>query len=128
MRQIFTSPRLETVEGVARLLEEHGIETYTSQSRSYKGNRRSRFSYAASDHAPQPGVWVVRADDLVRARDLLREAGLLETTRAPSFLPLPASTTQPDQRHRLAMRIRFGLLAAAGVGALLTILRIIGWA
>lgn len=34
MRQVFSSARLENVEGVARLLNEQGIETYISQSRS----------------------------------------------------------------------------------------------
>ena len=44
MRQIFTSQRLETVEGVARLLEDAGIAVYISQARSYRGRRRGQFS------------------------------------------------------------------------------------
>ena len=46
MRQIFTSQRLETVEGVARLLEEAGIGTYISHPRSYRSKRRGQFSYS----------------------------------------------------------------------------------
>ena len=42
MRQVFRSPRLENVEGVKALLEEHGIATYLSGGRSYKGSRRDR--------------------------------------------------------------------------------------
>ena len=130
MRQIFTSQRLETVEGVARLLEDNGIETYTSERRSYRGNRRSGFSYSTPDHRPQPGVWVIRAEDLVRARDLLRRAGLLESTQTGSYLPaggitLPSQAAN-DSGSRMAMRIRLGLLAVLGAGAVLTTLRMLG--
>ena len=47
MRQVFTSTRLENVEGVAKLLGEHGIETKITQGRSWKGNSRREFSYSA---------------------------------------------------------------------------------
>jgi hypothetical protein len=127
MRQIFTSQRLETVEGVARLLEEHGIETHTSHARSYKGRRRGGFSYSAAHREPQPGVWVVRADQLVPARDVLREAGLLESTRIGSFLPsndgnMALAPQKPATR--LARRIRLALLATASVMAVISTLRI----
>ena len=50
MRQVFTSTRLENVEGVAKMLGEHGIETKITQGRSWKGNSRREFSYSAKHH------------------------------------------------------------------------------
>ena len=69
MRQIFTSQRLETVEGVARLLEEAGIGTYISHPRSYRSKRRGQFSYSEPVPAnQQPAVWVRKPEDQPRAR------------------------------------------------------------
>ena len=123
MRQIFTSPRLENVEGVARLLDEHGIETWISEGRSYKGMRRREFSYRDSGRSAQPAVWIVKAEDQTRARELLRAAGLIDSTRATdSFLPGPF---QPPPRattpaSAIALRIKLVLLAAiAGAGGLI---------
>ena len=47
MRQVFTSPRLENVEAVAKMLRDAGIEVKITEARSYRGNRRSSFSCAA---------------------------------------------------------------------------------
>jgi hypothetical protein len=80
MRQVFTSPRLENVEGVVQLLRDAGIEVRVTQGRSFEGKRRRQFSYRDND-APQPAVWVVNSADQVRARAILRDAGLLDTTR-----------------------------------------------
>jgi hypothetical protein len=116
MRQIFTSQRLETVEGVARLLEDAGIDTYISQPRSYRGKRRGQFSYSEPVPAnQQPAVWVRRPEDQPRARELLREAGLLATTRSYSGLPTPATAALPSRFEegggkRWAWRVRVGLL------------------
>jgi hypothetical protein len=130
MRQIFTSQRLETVEGVARLLEDAGIETYTSNARSYKGRARTGFSYSQPNHQPQPAVWVVRADQLVQARELLREAGLLETTiPTPSYMPASlAEAFPPVANHpaRPARRLRTGLLAIIAILAALNAVRMLG--
>jgi hypothetical protein len=105
MRQIFTSQRLETVEGVVSLLESHGIETRTEQRRSYKGQRRGHFSYSAADHAPQPSVWVVHSGDQARAREVLRQAGLIDSTRGERPLSMPTSPAATS-RQALARRIR----------------------
>lgn len=80
MRQVFSSQRLENVEGVAELLREAGIEVRVTNGRSYKGNRRGTFSYI-DDTSPRPAVWVVRSDQQVEARAILREAGLIDSTR-----------------------------------------------
>jgi hypothetical protein len=127
MRQIFTSQRLETVEGVARLLNEAGVQTWTSNSRSYRGRRRSSFSYSANQPGQQPGVWVVRADELVRAREVLRQAGLLETTRdKPGYVATKETPMVVKSPIRTAMRVRLALLVTLTVMAGYTSLRIYG--
>ena len=124
MRQVFTSPRLENVEAVDRLLNEAGIATRVTQGRSYKeGSLRRNFSYREGGNSdPDPAVWVLQAEDLVRARELLRQGGLLESTRPDSYLPLPPNA-QPGRRydgHAMAMRIRLILLGLIGLILVLT--------
>ena len=128
MRQIFTSPRLENVEGVARLLNEHGIETWISEGRSYKGARRREFSFRDGGGGPQPAVWIVKAEDQTRARELLREAGLIDSTRpVDSYLPEPfqhAAGGKPSA-NALAFRIKLVLLAAIAGAAGLILFRLL---
>lgn len=118
MRQIFTSPRLENVERVAKLLEEAGIDTKITEGRSYKNYSRREFSYneKKDDPTSHPAVWVLKSDDYKQARELLHEIGLLETTQVPSYLPetLQArGTTHLNPQQRL-MRIRLVLLLTIG--------------
>ncbi len=118
MRQVFTSPRLENAERVAQLLRDAGIEVKLQHGRSYRGALRGNFSYR--DHArtePQPAVWVVKSEDQPRARALLREHGLLDSTRGDTGYRLPtfrseepASRDDPDRRR--AFRLKLGLLLA----------------
>ena len=126
MRQVFSSPRLENVEAVAELLRAEGIEVRISGDRSYRGKRRSSFSYRERDKSdPQPAVWIVNSEDQPRGRQLLREAGLLESSRAgeSSYLPLPAldgggaRTVEAGKRAR--MRMRLVLLGLIGIVAVL---------
>ena len=126
MRQVFTSLRIETVEGVARLLEEAGIEIYLANGRSYHSKRGGQFSYAEPmKPKQQPSVWVKRAEDQPRARELLRQAGLLASTRPGQVDPLlfapPALEERP--KRSLAWRIRVGLLIAVAIAAMATALR-----
>ena len=92
MRQVFTSPRLTNVEAVSTLLEEAGIATKITNGRSYRGKFDRGISYrdsGSTDH--QAAVWVVHSEDQPRAREMLRAAGLLDSTRPDhqrdSFLP-----------------------------------------
>ena len=126
MRQVFTSPRLENVEAVAELLRAEGIEVRISNDRSYRGNRRSNFSYRdGGESAPQPAVWIVNSEDQPRGRQLLRDAGLLESSRAgeSSYLPLPAldggGKRGEDAGKRSRMRMRLVLLGLIGIVAVL---------
>ncbi len=123
MRQVFSSPRIENAEAVARMLEAEGIEVRLEHGRSFRSSIRGNFSYRdGADNGPKPTVWVIRSEDQPRARQLLRETGLMqaETTLPPSFLP-PAMQARPSARdvardgRRKAMRMRLGLLAAIAI-------------
>lgn len=119
MRKVFTSPRLENVEAVAALLQDAGIQVKISEARSYRGQRRSSFSYRETEDAgPQPAVWIIHAEDQPRGRQLLREAGLIDSSRAGESSYLPLSVLERDKeaqaagKRSRAMRIKLGLLAA----------------
>lgn len=126
MRQIFTSQRLETVEGVAKLLSDAGIEVHISNARSYRGQRGSQFRY--TEPVPkglQPAIWIRHPEDQPRARQILRDAGLLETTRPGSGPSLSFSRPQeePAKRSPWAWRIRLILLAVIALAAFVTVMR-----
>ena len=117
MRQVFTSQRLENVEGVADMLRAEGIEVRITNGRSYKGNRRGTFKYSAPATGAQPAVWVIRSEDQPRARAMLREAGLLASTRprdtaTGTLPPEPAESTAAPDPQRRAMKIKAMLLLA----------------
>lgn len=132
MRQVFTSPRLENVEGIAKLLRDEGIEVRITHGRSYKGAIRGNFNYRDSARkGPQPAVWVVKSEDQPRAREMLRNAGLLESTRtpgtesflAPSVHEASDRTATPQQR---AFRIKIALLIGISIALVLALSRVFG--
>lgn len=119
MRQVFSSPRLENVERVAALLRDADIEVRIVNGRSYKGNRRSAFSFRDNASGPRPSVWVIRSDDQTRARALLREIGLLQnqpSTRSylgqSDVVFAPAAETPPKGMTR-ASKVRYTLIGGA---------------
>ena len=129
MRQVFTSPRLENVEGVAKLLTEAGIQIKVSDDRGYKQVSRREFSYVqkARDGGNQPAVWVIKSDDYKRARELLHDAGLVDSAQVASYVPGPmqfkqAAKSDPQQR---LMRIKLTLLFVVGGAVTWMILRMI---
>ena len=78
MRKVFSSQRLENVEEVANLLRAEGIAVKIENGRSWKGHRRGNFSYDQRKASSiVPAVWIVRAEDQPRGRQLLRDMGLL---------------------------------------------------
>jgi hypothetical protein len=91
MRQMFSSPRLENVEGVNKLFNEAGIETKITSGRSYKGVSRREHSYADKkrqvDSSEYPAVWVLKAEDYTKAREILHSMDLLEDKIQTSYLP-----------------------------------------
>ena len=131
MRQIFSSQRLENVETVAQMLRDADIEVRITNGRSYKGGRRGTFKYSEASTAAKPTVWVVRSEDNVRAREILRDAGLLETTRerfaGPSFRldsDSDGGSAQAKSRTRM-LRIKLVLLAGIVVVGALAIMNVL---
>jgi hypothetical protein len=127
MRQIFSSQRVETVEGVAKLLRDAGIDVRITNGRSYHSKRGSQFSYLDTSKATtHPTLWVVHADDQPRAREILRDARLLETTRrdhptAEFAFRDQAADVAP--RRNWAWRIRIGLLLLIAAVAMVVVMR-----
>ena len=117
MRQVFSSARLENVEAVAKLLADEGIEVRIENGRTFRSSIRGNFSYRDGDGGgTKPSVWVVRSDDQPRARQLLRDAGLLDAAPSSknSFLPSTghaAGAAAPRKRNRM----RFGLLVLVAI-------------
>lgn len=117
MRQVFSSARLENVEAVAKLLADEGIEVRIENGRTFRSAIRGNFSYRDGDAGgTKPAVWVVRSDDQPRARQLLRDAGLLDAAPSSknSFLPSAghaAGAAAPRKRNRM----RFGLLVLVAI-------------
>jgi hypothetical protein len=129
MRQMFTSPRLANVEGVAKFLTDHGIENRITQGRSWKGVSRREFSFREKEGAKdeQPAVWVLKSEDYTRARELLHEAGLIEvaardTSYLPENLQFKEETARPDSAKRI-FRIKLALLAIIGAMAAMMAVR-----
>jgi len=115
LRQVFTSPRLENVERVAKMLENEGIEVRITNGRSYKGNVRANFSYRDSGSTAQPALWIIKSEDQPRARAMLREAGLMDSSRnAPdSFLAVSFRGADPyaaTPAQKRSFRYKVGLL------------------
>jgi len=127
MRKVFSSLRLENVEAVAQLLRDAGIEVRITDGRSYKGKMRSRASYS-DQSAVEPAVWTVHSEDHIRARDVLRDNGLLESTRpTDSFQPLSfrhdETVVQKSPAQKRMFRFKMVLLAGMGVIIVLAMLR-----
>jgi len=122
MRKVFSSQRAETVESVGQLLREGGIEVCIRNGHSWRGRRRGQFSYLDhSDASTQPSVWIVHAEDQVQARQLLRAAGLLESTRSSSAHPVVTThATAIDSYNRSQARrhwLRLALLILISVAS-----------
>ena len=126
MRQVYTSLRVETVEGVAKLLKDAGIEVHIANGRSYHSKRGGQFSYAEPmQPKQQPSLWVKRAEDQPRAREILREAGLIASSRQgqPPALLFATPAAETAGKRPLAWKIRIALLVAIAVAAMVTIVR-----
>ena len=129
MRRFFTSPRLENVERVEQMFEEAGIRTRVTDRATWNRATKRDFSYTDRRTTTKwPAVWVLKADDYPRARQMLRELGLMESTRdAPGFVPdSPVGSPAPDPRERAVGRTRLLLLGAASIGAVLVTLKLLG--
>lgn len=127
MRKIFSSQRVENAEGVAQILRDAGIEVRVTNGRSYHSKRRGQFSYTDKvNNDNQPAVWVVHANDQPRAREILRDKRLLDTTRRDhptaeyAFRETPA---EAGNGRGWAWRIRIALLVVIAGVALVIMMR-----
>ena len=118
MRLVFSSHRLETAEGVAELLRSHDIDVTIRNGRGFKGNRRQMFSYRR-EAEELPEVWVLNNDDRARARQILFDAKLVESTRdTHSYLAESQRREDKQQRKRnRGLMIRLAALAVLALGA-----------
>jgi hypothetical protein len=117
MRQLYTSPRQENIDRVAKLLKEQGIECTIENRSNYNRGTYQRFSYTQRqenrDNWAQ--VWVTRADDYTRARALLKEVGIEPVIRHGEELALARNATPDMKRQSMANRVRrIVMLAVAG--------------
>ena len=125
MRQVFTSARLANVEGVAKMLEDAGIEVRITGGRSYQSAWSGRRTYRdPEDGGSLPAVWVLKSEDQPRARQMLRDAGMLGTTNqtsdsylAPSVHDVLGPRTPTPERRAWRLKI-WVLVAIAAVLAL----------
>lgn len=98
MRVIYSTPRLENAERVAQLLEESGVPV-----RLLFGPNHRRPSWKGANYrqARDPGNWprvlVLNNGDLPRARNALRELGLM----APAAFERDDAATGDESRWRL---------------------------
>jgi hypothetical protein len=131
MRQIFTSPRLDNVQTVQGLLSEAGIATRITDGRSWNRATKRDFSYTDRDRSEYkwPALWVTESEDYARARQLLRDQGvLIESTRPEtgSFLPSAAPLPKQPARMSRANRIRFVMFGVAFIGAVIVAFKLFG--
>lgn len=127
MRQIYSSVRLENVERVVALMKEAGIDTSVTGGRTFKDSGRRTFSFRDQSQAPAQ-VWIVKSEDVARASEIMRSAGLLVSTRDPDFVPSAGRFAPRAEKPGLstAWRIRLGLLVVLTFMAGVTAMRMIG--
>ncbi len=129
MRQIFTSPRLDNVQTVDAMLRDAGIDTRMTDARTWNRATNRDFSYSDRQSGYRwPALWVVQSEDYPRARQILREAGLLLDSTRPesaSYLP-PAIEPEPARASSGAMRLRMILFGVALAGAALVAFKLFG--
>jgi hypothetical protein len=130
MRQIYTSPRHENVDRVVQLLNDNGIATKVSNRKPFSGDHWKRFSYSGKDDSENwPKVWIVNSNDQIKAREVMREAGLDPGSRrseefANALRRDPTVTTPTGMST--ANKVRLVALGLVFVGAVLLVLRSFG--
>lgn len=109
MRQVYASPRGENVDRVEAMLNEAGIATRVVNRDKLNRGRFQKFSYREQGRSQDwPAVQVVSAEDMPKARELLRAAGLMGSTRPDAEAPMPrweAPGNGPDDMARRMRRI-----------------------
>ncbi len=115
MRQVFSSPRLENVERLGQILADAGIATKVSNHPGWRRATKRDFSYTDRASGAWPALWVLDTEQFSRAREILRDCGLLESTRPgeSSYLPppMPGAPATPQAGANRARWILFLVIA-----------------
>lgn len=120
MRLLYTSPRHENVDRVAAFMAENGVETTITNRSNWNRPSYQRFSYSqrSQNRDSWPQVWVSKADDYTRARELLRTLGIEPEIRHAEELRVardPVMSLYSRREHTVARVRRIVLLSILGV-------------
>jgi hypothetical protein len=120
MRLLYTSPRQENIDRVVVLMTENGVETSVTNRSNWNRPSYQRFSYSqrSENRDAWPQVWVQRADDYTKARELMRGLGIEPEVRHGEELRVsrdPVAAVYTRREHTVARARRIVLLAILGV-------------
>jgi hypothetical protein len=120
MRLLYTSPRQENIDRVVAYMGENGVETTITNRSNWNRPSYQRFSYTQRNENRDnwPQVWITRADDYTRGRELLRQLGIEPVIRHGEELRLernPAEAMYARREHTVARVRRIVLLSILGV-------------
>ncbi len=125
MRPIFASPRLENVDRVVALLRIAGIEPIVNNRKPWaEGWDRRHNPYSerqTKEHWPQV---CVLPSDLIKARQILRDANVVATPRVSDLNYIPSEPSIPARRG--VSQLRLWLLGICTLGAALLALQFMG--
>ena len=120
MRLLYTSPRQENIDRVMAFMAENGVETTVTNRSNWNRPSYQRFSYTqrSENRDSWPQVWVRKADDYTRARELLRKLGIEPEVRHAEELRIsrdPVMSVYSRREHTVARVRRIVLLSILGV-------------
>ncbi|HTC26635.1 hypothetical protein [Dyella sp.] len=119
MRLLYTSPRQENIDRVVAFMSENGVETTITNRSNWNRPSYQRFSYQQrrENRDSWPQVWVSRADDYTKARELLRQLGIESIVRHGEELRAERDpgTVYVRREHTVTRVRRIVLLAILGV-------------
>lgn len=126
MRLLYTSPREENIDRVVAFMAENGVETTITNRSNWNRPSYQRFSYSQrrENRDSWPQVWVSRADDYTKARELLRKLGIEPEVRYGEELKVqrdPFTAIQKRREQTVARVRRIVLLAILGVFVVLAL-------
>ncbi len=125
MRQIYTSQRQENIDRVVALMREHAIETVVSNRSNWNRPSYQRFSYTGNNDNREawPQVWISRADDYTRARELLLSIGIEPMIRHADELAAERNPTPMQRRRSTVVRMRRIVIIAVVAACAMLVLR-----
>jgi hypothetical protein len=125
MRLLYTSPRQENIDRVVAYMAENGVETAITNRSNWNRPSYQRFSYQqrSENRDSWPQVWVSRADDYTKARELLRQLGIEPIVRHGEELHIERNpgSVYVRREHTVARVRRIALLAILGIFMMLAL-------